>query len=72
MVNGKRYFRSLSTGDKELAATRARNFLKAAQGDRFDLLEQIKLRKNYATIGDVIDVYWANSSRAFSESTRPC
>jgi hypothetical protein len=59
MVNGKRYFRSLSTGDKELAATRARNFLKAAQGDRFDLLEQSKLRKDYATIGEICELYAA-------------
>jgi len=57
MVNGKRYFRSLSTSDKELAGMRARAFIKAAQGERFEALEQSKLRKDYATLRDVIGIY---------------
>ena len=57
LYQGKRYNRSLSTGDKEIAWQRARQVWRAITQERFDALEDTKLRNGYAKVGDVIAKY---------------
>jgi len=54
-VNGKEICRSLSTGEKRQAAARARAMLAEIRAERFEVLDQVKQRKAFATIGQVCD-----------------
>ncbi len=70
MIDGKRYFRSLGTGDRNLAKCRARDLIKAMRGKRFDILEETKANKNYATIDQIITIYeHAARMRGLSDKT---
>ena len=53
MVQGKRYLRSLDTGDKTTAQGRARQMLGLLRAKRFDILDQMRARTDYATIGEI-------------------
>jgi integrase len=55
--NGKIIYRSLSTSDMVIASERAKAILFALEKERFDILDDSKIRKGYSTLGDVFNVY---------------
>ena len=59
MVNSKRLYRSLGTSDSKVAHKRARDILKAAKAERFEVLESSKAKSAFARLGGIVDAYLA-------------
>jgi integrase len=58
-VQSKRYLWSLDTGDKATAQNRARQMLGLLRSKRFDILDQMRARSDYATIGEIFKAFGA-------------
>ena len=59
MIQGKRIYRSLGTGDKREAEKRAGAIIKAAKAERFEALEGSKARSDYSRLGELVEAYEA-------------
>jgi len=58
-VQGRRIYRSLGTGNKQEAAQRARDMIRAAKAERFEALEGSKARSDFARLGELVAAYQA-------------
>ena len=56
-VHGKMVYEALDTGDVKVAAPRARMKLRLAREQKWDLLEDTRIKLNYATLAEVLQVY---------------
>jgi integrase len=58
-IAGKRYFESLDTGDKGVAAARAKAKRDAIKSGKWDALDSTRVKRQIATIGEICDAYTA-------------
>jgi integrase len=54
---GREYARELGTPDRRRAETILRRFQKALELNRFDVLDETKKRRHFATLGQIFDAY---------------
>jgi len=59
VIHGRRYFESLDTRDRKVAATRAKTKREAAKKEKWDELDATRIKRRVATIGEVCDAYVA-------------
>jgi integrase len=71
-VNGKRISKSLNTGDKTIASTRARQIIQAAKGEKWEVLKQVESRTlSTMTIGDLLRLYRSTAAQHERETGKP-
>jgi integrase len=58
-ISGRRYFESLDTRDRDVAAGRARAKRDAIKSGKWDTLDATRVKRQIATIGEVCDAYEA-------------
>ena len=56
-IDGKRYFESLGTGDKATAMERARVKRQAIKDQKWAALDETRIKRQTATLGEVCDAY---------------
>jgi integrase len=56
-IEGRRYFESLDTRDREVAAGRARAKREAIKGKKWDSLDSTRVKRQIATIGEICSAY---------------
>jgi len=53
-IRGKQISQSLETSDRAIAERRAKKIVEAARAERWDFVDEAKVHKGYATIGQVV------------------
>lgn len=56
-ISGRRYFESLDTRDRDIAAARARAKREAIKAKKWDSLDATRIKRQIATIGEICDAY---------------
>lgn len=56
-IQGRRYFESLDTRDRDVAATRARAKRDAIKASKWESLDVTRVKRKIATIGEICDTY---------------
>lgn len=56
---GKRYLRSMDTREKAVAEQRARQLYKQVSEERWDVVDQLRMRREYCSLGAVLERYEA-------------